>query len=91
MLAALVTAAGAGSGGGLDVGWLIQQGGAFLGLVILGYVAWRESNRADIERAARNELADQFMEKVIPALVESTRVQREFIELARKETRARDR
>ena len=80
----VLTAAAAGTGGGTDwIQWALNQGGAFIGMLVCGY-AWRKAeSRADAERAARDLLAGQFMDKVIPALTESTRVQREFVELAR--------
>lgn len=70
---------------------LLNQGpiGA-LCLVIgwVGLIGWRrERDRADAERGAKDALVREFLDKVVPALVESSRAQRDFVELARSERR----
>jgi hypothetical protein len=45
----------------------------------------RESARADAERAAKEALVQQFLEKVVPALTEASRTQREFMDWARRD------
>jgi TRAP-type C4-dicarboxylate transport system permease large subunit len=52
------------------------------------WIAWkREAARADAERAAKDALVREFMDRVVPALVESTRVQRDFVDMARERAR----
>lgn len=70
---------------------LLNQGpiGALaLAIGSFGFIAWkRERDRADAERAAKDALVREFIDKVVPALVESSRVQRDFVDLARRERR----
>lgn len=73
-------------------GVLLNQGviGA-LALVIgwVGLQGWRrERDRADAERAAKDALVREIMDKIVPALVESTRAQRDFVDLSRGERRS---
>jgi hypothetical protein len=67
----------------------LKQGPAgAIALVAIGvfWVAWRrESARADAERAAKDALVKEFLDKVVPALTEATRTQREFVDQARRD------
>jgi|SRR6187551_7986 len=91
MLAALATTASAGGSEQEILRWAIDQGGAFLVAIVCGYGWWRAEKRADVERTARNELADKVMADVIPAIGEATATQREFlIATAARTERLRD-
>lgn len=86
MLVALAArAAGAAGQQGQDtLSWALDQGGAFIAAAAFAYGWFRAERRADAERTARNDLADQFMVKVIPALEASTAAGREFIAAGRE-------
>lgn len=93
MAAVAAAAAAAGSGGpGFDplTTWLIGQG--TLGVIIIGmaYAIRKETARADTERAradaavaAKDAMVDTFIDRVIPALTESTSATRELAEARR--------
>lgn len=70
---------------------LLNQGPIGALAIVIGWVGWtgwrRERDRADAERAAKDALVREFLDKVVPALVESTRAQRDFVDLARSERR----
>ena len=52
------------------------------------WVAWkRERDRADAERAAKDLLVREIMDKTLPALLESTRATRDFVDYSRKDGR----
>jgi hypothetical protein len=52
------------------------------------WVAWkRERDRADSERAAKDALVRELIDKVLPALLESTRATRDFVDYSRSERR----
>lgn len=80
-----------GAAGGTDLlAWALDQGGAFIALLITGY-GWRvERVRADAERAARDQLVEQFMVRVIPSMEASTAILREFVELSQRPGHRRD-
>lgn len=74
--------------GGMDFTQLaISQGGAFLGMLIMGYGWKRERDRADAERKRSAELADALIERVVPALEGSTRATEELVALRRERHR----
>ena len=61
-----------------------------LAIIAIGFfwVAWkRERDRADSERASKDALVRELLDKVVPALVEATRVQRDFVDIARDRQR----
>lgn len=61
-----------------------------LAIVAIGFfwVAWkRERDRADAERAAKDALVREFMDKALPALLESTRATRDLVDYSRKDGR----
>jgi hypothetical protein len=90
MLAGLAAAA-ADPGSGSDfVQWALNQGGAFIVALVTGYGWWRAEKRADAERTSRDALAQQFMDKVIPALEQSTTALREFVIAAASRNRGPD-
>lgn len=92
MLLAVATAATAG-GAGPDV-WMsyaVENGPGYVLALIVGYGWKRERERADSERAradaerkSRDDLAAQFMDRVIPALERSTAAQQAFIDASRQ-------
>ncbi|MCD5310784.1 hypothetical protein [Kineosporia babensis] len=50
------------------------------------FFAWkREATRADAERAAKDDLVKEFLDKVVPSLTESTRAIREFLDRTRND------
>jgi hypothetical protein len=90
--AVAAAAAATGSSPGFDplTTWLIGQG--TLGVIIIGmaYAIRKESARADSERAradraeaAKDAMVDTFIDRVIPALTESTSATRELAEARR--------
>jgi hypothetical protein len=79
------------AGGSPDlVGWLIAQGPVGVLALVIGYGWKRERDRADseqrrgdAERAAKDALARELIDKVVPALGDSTGAIREFLRYAR--------
>jgi hypothetical protein len=79
------------AGGPSDVvGWLIAQGPVGVLALVIGYGWKRERDRADneqrrgdAERAAKDALARELIDKVVPALGESTRATQELLRYAR--------
>jgi hypothetical protein len=83
------TAAAAGPGGISDV--LLNQGPIGALALVIGWVGWtawkRERDRADAERASKDALVREFMDKALPALLESTRATRDLVDYSRRDGR----
>jgi hypothetical protein len=90
VVAAVVTTAS--PAGGTDVmTWLIAQGP--LGIICVGLIIAlrKESNRADSERAradaadaGKDAMVSAFIERIVPALTESTAATRELADVRRR-------
>lgn len=97
MLALAVAEAVTASGPQDAVGWLVSQGPLGICVIIIGY-GWRaehnransEQRRGDAERAAKDALAQQLIDKVVPALGESTRATQDLLRYARRPGRDDD-
>lgn len=94
MLTLAVAEAVAASGPQDVVGWLVSQGPLGICVIIIGYGWKRERDRADnerargdAERAAKDALAQQLIDKVVPALGEATRATQDLLRYARGSSR----
>jgi hypothetical protein len=99
MLSAVVATAAAAAGTGPDVvGWLVAQGpvGVLALVIAYGYRMERaradseraradaERARGDAERASKDALARELIDKIVPALGESTRATRDLLDYAKR-------
>lgn len=88
MIHVLAATVSGGAAQGVTDTFLKQGPAGAIALVAIGvfWLAWRrESARADTERAAKEALVREVIDKVVPALTEATRVQRDFVEQARRD------
>lgn len=93
MLAAVAVAAGAAaasSGAPTSIaGWFIAQGPVGVLALVIGYGWKRERDRADAERAGSQALVRELVDKILPALAESTRATRDLVDYSTNPRRPR--